>query len=60
MVFPHRREHYFARTQDARLERHGKVNPSKVRGKSLILGYTSSFQTGAKYLKTGKQIPGDL
>ena len=35
---------------------HGKVDLSKVGGKWLLLG-TSSYQTGAKYLETGKQIP---
>ena len=43
--------------RDARLEVPGKVDPLKVGGKMLILSSTSSYQTGAKYLKTGKQIP---
>ena len=34
---------------------HGKVDLFKVEGKLLVLGCTSSCQTGAKYLNTGKQ-----
>ena len=41
----------------ARLEGHGKVDPSKCYGKMMFLGCTRSYQTGAKYLKTGKLIP---
>ena len=57
MALSLQQEHCFAGSQVARLEGHGKVDLSKVGGKMLILSCTSSYQTGAKYLKTGKQIP---
>ena len=57
MVPPLRREHCFARIQDARLEGPGKMNPSKVVAKRMSLSCTSSCQTGAKHLKAGEQIP---
>ena len=60
MGLPCRREHYFARIQDARLDGASKVDLSKVEGKMVHLGCTSNYQTGARYLKTGKQILGDL
>ena len=37
------------------MEGPGKVDLFKVGGKMLILGCTTGYETGAKYLKTGKQ-----
>ena len=44
-----------ARIQDAKLKGPGKVDLSKMESNMVHLGCTSNYQTGAKYLKTGKQ-----
>ena len=49
------REYSFADGLDSRLIGHGKVDASQKFGKMFLWGFTISFQTGAKYLKTGEQ-----
>ena len=48
MAVPLKQEHCFAGGQGSRLEGHGKVDLSKVGGKMMFLGCTSSYQTGVK------------
>ena len=55
MIFPLEQEHCFARGQDSRSEDHGIPNPCQVEGKMMFLSCAISYQTGAKYLRTGEQ-----
>ena len=53
----HVEEYIAAVSKGSSMGVHGIQDLVTCYGKMLILSCTSSYQTGAKYLKTGKQIP---